>query len=115
VAWLVVQTTGAYPQGRLYDFAVATLAWWPLATAVAGIAWIVRWRRGEAVGQGQVLWGAFHVTTGLVLWPVLGYSVLRLSDYCRAAWAPPAGHPLLSPAVWSEPISLAVELQQGAR
>ena len=82
VAWLVVQTAGAYPQGRLYDVAVATLAWLPLATAVAGIAWIVRGRWGETVGQGQILWGAFHVTAGVALWPVLGYSVLRLFDYC---------------------------------
>ncbi len=81
-AWLVVQTAGAYPQGRLYDVAVATLAWLPLAAGVLGIAWIVRGSRGETVGQGQTVWGAFHVTAGLVLWPVLGYSVLRLADYC---------------------------------
>ena len=82
VAWLVAQTAGKYPQGRPYDVAVATLAWLPLATAVAGIGWIVRGRWGEAVGHGQVLWGAFHVTAGVVLWPLLGYSVLRLIDYC---------------------------------
>jgi hypothetical protein len=82
VAWLVVQTAGAYPQGRLYDVAVATLAWLPLAAAVTGIAWIVTGRWGETVGQGQILWGAFHVTAGVVLWPVLGYSVFRLLDYC---------------------------------
>lgn len=82
VAWLVVQTAGAYPQGRLYDVAVATLAWLPLAAAVAGIAWIVIGRWGETINQGQIRWGAFHLTAGVVLWPVLGYSVLRLSDYC---------------------------------
>ena len=82
VAWLVVQTAGAYPQGRLYDVAVATLAWLPLAAAVAGIAWIVRGRWEEAVGQGQISWGVFHVIAGVVLWPVLGFSVLRLADYC---------------------------------
>jgi hypothetical protein len=82
VAWLVAQTAGKYPQGRPYDVAVATLAWFPLATVVAGIGWIVRGSWGEAVGHGQVLWGAFHVTAGVVLWPLLGYSVLRLIDYC---------------------------------
>lgn len=82
VAWLVVQTAGAYPQGRVYDVAVATLAWLPLAAAVVGISWIVRGRWGETIGQGEIRWGAFLVTAGLVLWPVLGYSVFRLLDYC---------------------------------